>query len=131
MRTFLKVYPKTMQVMLKKQILSVKLPYAVEQYGMLTGPFDIVVNFHPEMLQDGVDPWEIIMNTKPLYNKVFDNFFTSLEVYLREYLGIQPIEDVRSGAKNHFDMYFPEIHYDFEQKAFEKTQAKKKPFEYR
>lgn len=130
MKNFLKVYPKSMAVMMDKGILTVKLRYAVEQYGMLTGPFDVAVKFHPEILDSGIDPWEIIMNTKPLYNKVFDHFFTTMESYLRGHLGIQPIEDVRSGSKNHFEMYFPNIHYDLEQKSFEKSHAKKKPFNY-
>ena len=131
MNTFLKVYPKTMSVEMVNEILTLKLSYAVEQYGMLTGPFVVTVKFHPEIFAKGVDPWEIISNTKPLYNSVFDSFFTTMEAYCRLYLGVQPIEEVRSGAKKNFEMYFPDIHYDLESKSFEKTNTKKRtPFNY-
>jgi hypothetical protein len=120
-----------MAVSMVQEVLTVKLRYAVEQYGMLTGPFELTVKFHPEVLAKGVDPWEIITNTKPLYNSVFDNFFTTMESYLRLSVGIQPIEEVRSGSKKHFEMYFPDIHYDLDAKVFEKTNTKKrKPFNY-
>lgn len=129
MKHFLKVYPKTMSVEMVRDILTVKLRYAIEQYGMLTGPFEVVVKFDPEILAKEVNAWKIISNTKPLYNSVFDHFFTAMESYLSLYVGIQPIEDVRSGRRKHFEMYFPDIHYDLDEKSFEKTNTKKrKPF---
>ena len=129
MKHFLKVYPKTMSVEMVRDVLTVRLRYAIEQYGLLTGPFDVQVKFHPEILSRGVDPWEIISNTKPLYNSVFDNFFSTMESYLRLHVGIQPIEEVRSGQRKHFEMYFPDIHYDLDEGCFETTNTKKrKPF---
>ncbi len=119
MKHFLKVYPKTMSVERAGDILTVKLRYAIEQYGLLTGPFEVRVQFHPEILARGGDPWKIISNTKPLHNSVFSHFFSSLEAYLRLHVGIEPIEEVRSGQRQHFEMYFPDIHYDLDEGCFE------------
>lgn len=125
MQNFIKIYPKTMSVNMVREVLAVKLVYTVEQYGMLTGPFEVVVKFHPEMLATGIDPWEIISNTRPKYNSLFEHFFTTMEKYLRAHLGIQPIEEVRTGAKKSFEMYFPDIHYDYNSLSFEETRSKK------
>ncbi len=121
MKHFLKVYPKTMSVERAEDTLMVKLRYAIEQYGLLTGPFDVLVQCRPDILAAGVDPWKIISNTKPLYNSVFKHFFSTMEAYLRLHVGIEPIEEVRSGRRQHFEMYFPDIHYDLDEGCFEIT----------
>lgn len=121
MKHFLKVYPKTMSVERAEDTLMVKLRYAIEQYGLLTGPFDVLVQCRPDILAAGVDPWKIISNTKPLYNSVFKHFFGAMEAYLRLHVGIEPIEEVRSGRRQHFEMYFPDIHYDLDEGCFEIT----------
>jgi hypothetical protein len=118
MQNFFKIYPKSMTVEMVGEQLLVQLTYSVEQYGMLTGPFSINVSFHPEILDQGIDPWVIISNTSKRYNNLFDRFFCCMERYLKEFHGINPFEEVRSGIKKHFEMHFPEIHYDHDERSF-------------
>ena len=107
------------------ETLTVKLKYAVEQYGVLTGPFDIHVQANAEMLHSHDDPWRIIMSTKPLYNRVFDHFFPVMDLFLSNDLGIYPLHEVRTVAKRQFEMYFPAVFYDPQHQSFANIVRKK------
>ena len=118
-RMFVSIYPKNMTLEMLGGLLTLRLHYTIEQYGMLTGPFEISAQFHPDELTSGVDPWEIISNTRPKYNSFFEHFFSSMQVYLREVLGLSPVEDVLSGQKRFFELHFPDILYNHDVRAFE------------
>ena len=116
---FVSIYPKNMTLEMVSGLLTLRLHYTIEQYGMLTGPFEISAQFHPDEFADGVDPWEIISNTRPKYNSFFEHFFTSLQVYLQDVLGLRPVQEVLSGEKRHFDLHFPDILYNHDVAAFQ------------
>ena len=116
---FVSIYPKNMTIEMVDGLLTLRLHYTIEQYGMLTGPFEISAQFHPNELANGVDPWEIISNTRPKYNSFFEYFFTSMQVYLREILGLCPVEDVLNGSKRFFELHFPDILYNHDVRSFE------------
>jgi hypothetical protein len=116
---YFKVYPKFMAVTTDKGCLCVRLRYAVEQYGVMIGPLDIHVRLQPDELARGADPWEILSNTRERHNRLFDRFFVGLETFLSQEMGIRPFEEVRLGQRKLFEMYFPELHYDCGERAWQ------------
>ena len=116
---FVSIYPKNMTIEMVNGLLTLRLHYTIEQYGMLTGPFEISAAFHPDELSNGVDPWEIISNTRPKYNSFFEHFFSSMQVYLGEVLGLRPVEELLNGQRRHFELHFPDILYNHDARAFE------------
>lgn len=116
---FVSIYPKNMRLEMAEGRLTLRLHYTIEQYGMLTGPFEIYAQFHPDELTAGADPWEIISSTRPKYNSFFEHFFSSMQVYLSEVLGLRPVEELISGKKRYFELHFPNILYNHSARAFD------------
>lgn len=117
LQNFLKIYPKTITAQMFNGQVVVKLVYAVEQYGVFTGPFEMVVSYLPEkQAQDG-NRWAIVSNSNQRDGSAFESFFKTLEVYLKDQAEINPLEEVRSGTKQSFEMYFPEMHCDLYKKS--------------
>lgn len=128
LQNFLKIYPKTMAAQRVNGVVCVKLVYAVEQYGVFTGPFEMLVSYQPEHLAQEGKRWVIVSNTHHHGSGAFEGFFKTLEAYLDDQAQVNPLEEVRSGAKKSFDMYFPEMHCDLYKKSSEKDrQALQKP----
>lgn len=119
LQNFLKIYPKTMSAQLSNGQVFVKLVYAVEQYGVFTGPFEMLVRYQPEQQAQSGQCWAIVSNTNQGDGGAFERFFKTLELYLQDQAGGNPLEAVRSGARRHFEMYFPEMHCDLYKKPLE------------
>jgi hypothetical protein len=121
MLSFLKIYPKLLTVQADEaKVVTAKLTYAVEQYGLLTGPFFVVVGLNRSGQSSAF--WKIIEHNKDDGDKLFENFFESLQFYLRTQLGGDPIEEIETGHKAFFEMYFPDIHFDLASKSFLKNE---------
>jgi hypothetical protein len=121
MLSFIKIYPKLLTVQTSEaQVLTAKLTYVVEQYGLLTGPFFVVVGLNRS--GKGSALWKIMEHDKDDGDKLFENFFESLQFYLRTQLGADPIAQIESGEKSFFEMYFPDIHFDLVSKTFQKNE---------
>lgn len=120
MSGFIKIFPRDMSMQLRGQWLNIRIVYIVEQYGKKTGPFRIEGNFHPSTLEEGSDIWEIVANTQPTYNKIFERFFASLKDFLKEYLGHQPVDGLLSGQIKVFELYLPDVYYDYYTHSYER-----------
>lgn len=118
LQNFLKIYPKSMSAQRVDGAVLVQLAYAVEQYGVFTGPFDMVVRWQPPVQAPQRACWTIVSNTHQRDRGAFEGFFKTLESYLRDQTHSDPLEEVRSGVKKSFEMYFPEMHCELYQKTF-------------
>jgi hypothetical protein len=123
MSNFIKIFPKTIAIQNNEAAgVIATMTYMVEQYGLFTGPFHIVVRFH--RASSGTDLWQIIEHIneqdsdKDTDDQLFEHFFPSLQYYLRLQLGADPIDQIKWGQMAHFEFFFPEIHFDMLTKNF-------------
>jgi hypothetical protein len=110
MQSYIKVFPKHMELHNVGGHVSVKLRYCVEQYGLMTGPFELRADFQPEVQKSETDPWVVKSNSCPRYNEFFKRFFSYLDAYIQKYHDSCPFDDVLLGKIRFYEIYFPKIH---------------------
>lgn len=113
MQSYLKIYPKHMELNNVDGRLSIKLCYCVEQYGLMTGPFNLRADFQHDMQMPDADPWVVMFNSCPRHSALFNRFFSYLHSYIQKFHGSCPLDDICSGKIRFFEIYFPKIYYKY------------------
>lgn len=104
MQNYLKILPRYLEIHRQDGVLSGNLRYCVEQYGIVTGPFDLYATFEGNV--ENSSPLEIVFKSRPKHQELFEYFFSHMKTYMPKYNGNCPLKDIYLKKLNFFEYYF-------------------------